>query len=206
MIAQYYREIDPLKRRKLLKKAIAEEGRDPQTQKENEIRKELWKMRYSTVMDKATDSRADAFMKFWMGLEYERNSGGSIFGGYNSSARRIRKDLKSCGFKEMEEKSDLHRELLYRECVQLVWMYGELSLKDKSYGNSIFGIIRMSEDDKVEKLSKDIRATGIEFPRTLGMGQELDLISRATAEAYDILFSQKMVSISEEEEEEDDDF
>ena len=46
-IAEYYRELDPVVRKKLLDKSI-EAGEDPEN---NAIRRELWEMRYSEASD-----------------------------------------------------------------------------------------------------------------------------------------------------------
>ena len=48
IIAQYYREKDPAKRRELLEQAIAQEGNT----EENQVRKEVWDARYGMESDR----------------------------------------------------------------------------------------------------------------------------------------------------------
>ena len=73
IIAQYYREKDPAKRRELLEQAIAQEGNT----EENQVRKEIWDARYG--MESDLGGRADGYLKFWMTIEFNRTSGNRWF-------------------------------------------------------------------------------------------------------------------------------
>ena len=53
IIAQYYREKDPAKRRELLEQAIAQEGNT----EENQVRKEVWDARYGMESEVLDDHR-----------------------------------------------------------------------------------------------------------------------------------------------------
>ena len=63
IIAQYYRETEPEKRKELLEQAIAS-GED---QEANKIRKEIWEARYKGTTNEG--GIADGYLKFWMALE-----------------------------------------------------------------------------------------------------------------------------------------
>ena len=65
-IAAYYREADPMKRKRLLEKSIAD-GEDVQA---NAVRKELWEIRYREKSDAKGNERADGFLGLWMELEF----------------------------------------------------------------------------------------------------------------------------------------
>ncbi len=62
IIAQYYRETEPEKRKELLEQAIAS-GED---QEANKIRREIWEARYKGTTNEG--GIADGYLKFWMAL------------------------------------------------------------------------------------------------------------------------------------------
>ena len=86
IIAQYYRETEPEKRKELLEQAIAS-GED---QEANKIRKEIWEARYKGTTNEG--GIADGYLKFWMALEFNRNAGHKVFGS-GRAQKEIRKEL-----------------------------------------------------------------------------------------------------------------
>lgn len=185
-IAAYYREIDPLKRKKLLEKAIAD-GEDTE---ENAIRRELWEIRYHDVADKGSQERADGFMGLWMTLEFNRDAEKKWFA-VKRARKEIIKSLEKLHFQELCGKSELHRELLYRECCHLVKSYMELCEKDKSYNNLFCGIIHMSSERSREKLQEDIKCTAFRLPKALQLEEELELLTKAANEMYAQRFTEE---------------
>ena len=176
-IAQYYRETDPAKRKELLEQAIAEEG----ATEENQARREIWDARYSMKSD--LGGQADGYLKFWMTIEFNRTSGNRWF--TSKGARKgLQKELDQVHFHELAAKSELHRELIYRECEHLVKLYMDLCQTDKSYNTTIFGLIHIKEDSAKAKVQRDIRETAVELPANLGMEAELGIITRAAREIY----------------------
>ena len=109
-IAEYYRESDPKKRKALLDQAIAS-GEDREA---NQIRKEIWEARYA----QNGKDMADGYLRFWMTMEFNKNAANKWFG-VKGAHKDIMKELNSVKFMEFQEKSELHRELLYRECCHL---------------------------------------------------------------------------------------
>ena len=116
-IAEYYREADPRKRKALLEQALAS-GEDMEA---NGIRREIWEARYK---DDGTNV-ADGYLKFWMSMEFNKNAGSRWFG-VKSAQKEIRKELDSVKYTEFLNKSELHKELLYRECCHLIKLYMDL--------------------------------------------------------------------------------
>lgn len=181
-IAAYYRESDPMKRKQLLDQSIAA-GEEPE---ENQIRQELWEARYHEKGENGT--LADGFLKLWMAMEFNRNSGNRWFTGSKGARKEIGRELAAVKFHELREKSDLHEQLLYRECCHMVDLYMNLCVTDKSYNTIICGIITISKDSAKAKLQKDIYETAIKLPVDLGMTEELALITKAAREIYEIQF------------------
>lgn len=179
-IAEYYREADPKKRRNLLEQEI-EAGTDPEA---NQIRKEIWEARYSE-MDEVT--MADGYLRFWMAMEFNRKAANKWLG-VKGAVKEIRKELNSVKFQELQQKSDLHRELLYRECCHLVRLYIDLCKTDRSYNSMLAGIITIKKEDVTAKIKRDIYETAVCLPRDLGMEEELSLLTKAAREIYELYF------------------
>ena len=162
-IAAYYRESDPMKRRQLMDQSIAA-GEEPEA---NAIRREIWEARYHEPGE--SGSVADGYLKLWMAMEFNRNSGNKWFSGTKGARKEIMRELAAVKIHEICEKSELHKELIYRECCHLVNLYMDLCAKDKTYNTIICGIVTMSKDSvKVE--------------------QELGIITRAAREIYELQF------------------
>lgn len=179
-IAEYYREADPKKRRNLLEQEI-ETGTDSEA---NQIRKEIWEARYSE-MDEVT--MADGYLRFWMAMEFNRKAANKWFG-VKGAVKEIRKELNSVKFQELQQKSDLHKELLYRECCHLVKLYIDLCKTDRSYNSMLAGIITIKKEDVTAKIKRDIYETAVCLPRDLGMEEELSLLTKAAREIYELYF------------------
>ena len=92
-ITQYYRESDPARRLALLNMSI-EAGEEPEL---NQIRKELWDIRYQDPSELGGDTRADGLIALWMLMEFNKDSGKRFMGvresdkAYNSTLFGIMK-------------------------------------------------------------------------------------------------------------------
>lgn len=166
-----------------LDRSIAD-GEEPEA---NQIRKELWELRYHGRSQKGADVPADQYLALWMAMEFNKDAAGRFFGS-KGARREITKRLEQLKFKELQEKGGLYAELLYRECVHMVKMYMELCEKDKSYNTTLCGIVPMNEKSAKNKLQKDIYETAVELPGKINMEEELAVIKRAAREAYEAHF------------------
>lgn len=178
-ITQYYREHDPMKRKKLLEQSI-EAGELP---KENAVRMELWNLRYASPSQVEKNNRADGYLAMWMSMEFNKEAGKGFFGS-RGAKKEIVEHLKKLKFIEIQEKGGLYEELLYRECCHMVKMYMELCETDKSYGSTFCGLINITQDKLVNKIRRDIEMTAVELPSSIQMEKELGIITRAAKEMY----------------------
>lgn len=179
IIEEYYKESDPNKRKALLDQALAS-GEDREA---NEIRKEIWETRYS----QNGSEMADGYLRFWMIMEFNKNAANKWFG-VKGASKDILKELNSVNFLEIQNKSDLHRELIYRECCHLLKLYIELCKTDRSYNSMLCGIITIKPEDVKAKIKKDIYKTAVCLPKDLGMEKELALVTKAAREVYELYF------------------
>ena len=163
IIALYYREHDPMKRKMFLDQSIGEPS------------------------EAGSGTRADGYLALWMAMEYSKDTAGKLFG-LKRARKEIEKNLARLKFREMQEKSELHRELLYRECCHMVKTYMELCEKDKTYNTTLCGIVPISEKSAKSKLQKDVYTTAIVFPEEINMQEELEMITKAAREAYEAHF------------------
>lgn len=178
-IAEYYKEKDPMKRRKLLDKSI-EAGEEPQ---ENQIRQELWEIRYQDKSEAGQGGRSDGYLGMWMAMEFEKGSANRLFG-IKSARKSLQKHIDKLKLKEMSEKSELHAQLLYREWYHAVVLYLQLSQTDRNYSSYLLGMLSMKEADLNNKIKNDIYKTAIALPEQIKMTEELDVITRAAKAVY----------------------
>ncbi|MDO5135531.1 MAG: hypothetical protein Q4D55_05710 [Eubacteriales bacterium] len=180
-IAQYYREHDPMKRKALLDRSM-EEGDSPQ---EDQIRRELWELRYKEPSQVEKNNRADGFLALWMEMEFNKDAGHRLFGG-QGARKNLNRRLKNLKFDEFQEKGGLYQELLYRECCHLVKLYMELCETDRSYGSALCGLINIGQDKLKDKIQSDVYNTAVVLPQALGMEEELGILTRAAREMYEL--------------------
>lgn len=183
IIAQYYREHEPMKRKALLDQAI-QSGEDAET---NAVRKELWDIRYASPSDAGSDTRADGFLALWMVMEFNRDASGRLFG-WKNARKEIVKNLDKLKFAEIQAKSTLHKELLYRECCHMVRMYMEICQKDRAYNTLLCGLMSLSSDKTTMKIKRDIYETAVALPSVIKMEEELGIITEAAKAVYEEAF------------------
>ena len=91
-ITQYYRESDPARRLALLNMSI-EAGEEPEL---NQIRRELWDIRYQDPSELGGDTRADGLIALWMLMEFNKDSG-KRFMGVRGGRKEIMDLISPCG-------------------------------------------------------------------------------------------------------------
>ena len=101
IIALYYREHDPMKRKMFLDQSIAA-GEDEEA---NAVRKELWELRYGEPSEAGSGTRADGYLALWMAMEYSKDTAGKLFG-LKRARKEIEKNLARLKFREMQERAN----------------------------------------------------------------------------------------------------
>ncbi len=186
IITRYYKEPDPVKRKRILQEAISTGEGDA---RENEIRKEIWKLRYQGKSQAKKDTPADGFLALWMALEFNRNTSRGFFGAdIRRACKEIRGHLERLKFKEYQEKGGIESEIFYKEVCHMVRIYIELCATDHSYNATIFGMFRMGAEQSKNKLQADIRDVAFRLPKTLGLEEELAIVTKAAAEVFEEAF------------------
>ena len=150
-ITQYYRESDPARRLALLNMSI-EAGEEPEL---NQIRRELWDIRYQDPSELGGDTRADGLIALWMLMEFNKDSG-KRFMGVRGGRKEIMKQLNKMKFQEICAKGKDYEELLYRECKHLVKFYMTLCAQDKNYNSILCGLITIKKESSEAKMKRDI--------------------------------------------------
>ena len=186
-IAAYYKEIDPMKRKALLDRSIAE-GEEPEA---NEVRRKIWETRYKNRSSADPNSRADSFLGLWMVMEFNKNRTGKFIG-KNHAKKEILKEFEKTGIPVFAKGSAIEREMITREVLHMVRVYAELCEKDKNYGSTLFGLFPMKENDLTSKLKADLYETAIQLPYDLGINEELALVIKAGRDLFELKYPEDL--------------
>ena len=66
--------------------------------------------------------------------------------------------------------------------------YMDLCEKDKNYNSVLCGLITIKKDSAKAKLQRDIYETAILLPQEIGLEEDLDLLTKAAREMYELQF------------------
>lgn len=174
---QYYQETNKDKRKKILEAAIEEEGMNP----EDELRLELWERRYG--QRKNEPEGIDRYIRGWMGMLYLDQSA-SFFSGKRKALREIRKVKEDWNEELLKGKGELGEKLMYQEMYNMIKLYMELCVTDRSYTTTMFGMMRVDEKKIVQRMEKEIYVVTCEIPRNLGMQEEFQILRKAAKDAF----------------------
>lgn len=182
---EYYKEANPVKRKHLLELLVQEEGET----EENRIRRELYGVRYAKPSQVDKNVPADSFLALWMAMEYNKNVGGGLFGlDIKRAQKEIRKHLTQTGITKYLARGGEEERLLKEELCHMVRVYMSLSMSDRSYGTTLFGLMKMDDDHLKDKLREDMRAVARDLPLKIRMEQELSPIGEAIEAVYEEFF------------------
>lgn len=180
---QYFRETDRDKRRKILEDAAKEQGETAQIV----LCRKLWKARYTPVGKEPR--HIDHFIRGYMNMYYMSRSLKSILRRKvtEKDLERVRADWMFSLLEEPEY-AGIAEEALYREYGNTVRLYLELCLKDRSYGASMFGAMRMKEEKLKKKIAADIYGTAVRVPKAAGKEAEFSVFASAARDTLYEMF------------------
>lgn len=180
LLKKYYQETDPMRRRRILEKSI-EQGEDPER---NRIRMELWEVRYQYQSRAAKGERGDGFLRLWIHMKYADGNTGGILGGVRRSRKEVQKEMDKLQFSRWQELGGLYEECFYEECLHLAALYMESCHTDKSYGSGLMGLMALSDEKVMDKLTDDVYGIAFRVPKALKLTEELSILTRAICQVY----------------------
>lgn len=178
-VAQYMRETDSLKRKRILDQAIEEEGMLP----ENELRSALYDARYQVQ-----DGRGiDCFIRGLMLLKFLENASTGLFGSKRTEKEK-QKIAEDWQLERAKAYGETGEEVLYQEFFNTAKLYIELCKDDSSYRSVLFGLGRMKDEKMIAKLANEFYKLGYAIPARFDMREELAPFTRALTDAFCELF------------------
>ena len=179
----YYEETNPAKRRKLLLRAL-EDGEDREG---NQLRREIWERRYSSSLDlERRRERADGFLRLWIDLKtLAENPPGRFW--VRREQKNLQAKLNKLGFYEFYERSDLARELLYQECLNVARVYVHLCFSDRNYSSAVLGMMQMKKGRVQNKIVNDLNGICRDLPGIIQIPEPLNLLLRAAKDTREEL-------------------
>ena len=199
----FYEERNPEKREKLILEKIrrlqgdapeeqSENGKREEEQREEEKRLSVLYERYPSLQDRPLrESKAfqknpiivDRYMYSWMNILIAGRTGIHFW-----NRRAVKKELDKLldifvpdGIAEGQtELSQLRRREI--ECFALLWL--ENCVKDKSYGSTVFGMIRMSDESLSRKMAEEIGEVLLFIPTAVGLEEKARPVKEVFLELY----------------------
>lgn len=199
----FYEERNPEKREKLILEKIrrlqgdapeeqSENGKQEEEKREEEKRLSVLYERYPSLQDRPLrESKAfqknpvivDRYMYSWMNILIAGRTGIHFW-----NRRAVKKELDklldifvSDGKMEGQaELSQLRRREI--ECFALLWL--ENCVKDKSYGSTVFGMIRMSDESLSRKMAEEIGEVLLFIPAAVGLEEKARPVKEVFLELY----------------------
>ena len=171
----YYREIDPVKRKEILDSRTEEDG------EHLEQLKKLFNLRYEK------DSKgkyADLFLRNWLDLRITAENLDGMF-----SEKRNRKAVKTA-LKNLclDETSEFPSDLMYLEMCHLTALYIVTCSRDINYTALLWGLGKKNDDKIQAKINLDLERIGEAIPKYLDMEEEFQVLKSAILDTKKLYF------------------
>ena len=171
---EFYRELDPDRRRELYKTAVQENEDDGA----NAFREELMELRYTDPRD--SSHKVDNFL--WNMV---------ILPGYMRpmyfikaiGEREIKGVIRELGLENAEDWDETKRSAAYWEYRNTAARYLS-TCEGPSYAKKLFGTMHSSAEEKLAKTTKDFYSMAVLVPAKYGVEKELELFIRALKDAF----------------------
>lgn len=177
-LRDYYTESSPARRRQILDAAMETQS-DPEA---DEIRLQIWNLRYAKARENGKSGRADGYLKLWMDLRYLAENPPGRFS-VKKTQKRLERELEELGFFQFYDQGDQSRTLLFQECLHTARLYVKLCFSDRNYTSMILGMMPMKEGRVQDKVSKDLKKLYEDLPKVLEIPKPLELMLSAAKEA-----------------------
>ena len=174
-LRDYYTESSPARRRQILDAAMETQS-DPEA---DEIRLQIWNLRYAKARENGKSGRADGYLKLWMDLRYLAENPPGRFS-VKKTQKRLERELEELGFFQFYDQSQT---LLFQECLHTARLYVKLCFSDSNYTSMILGMMPMKEGRVQDKVSKDLKKLYEDLPKVLEIPKPLELMLSAAKEA-----------------------
>lgn len=170
----------------------SENGKREEEQREEEKRLSVLYERYPSLQDRPLrESKAfqknpvivDRYMYSWMNILIAGRTGIHFW-----NRRAVKKELDKLldifvpdgKMEGQAELSQLRRREI--ECFALLWL--ENCVKDKSYGSTVFGMIRMSDESLSRKMAEEIGEVLLFIPAAVGLEEKARPVKEVFLELY----------------------
>lgn len=177
-LRDYYVESSPARRRQILNVAMETQS-DPEA---DEIRLQIWNLRYAKARENRKSGRADGYLKLWMDLRYLAENPPGRFS-VKKTQKRLERELEELGFFQFYDQSEQSRMLLFQECLHTARLYVKLCFSDRNYTSMILGMMPMKEGRVQDKVSKDLKKLYEDLPKVVEIPKPLELMLSAAKEA-----------------------
>ena len=177
-LRDYYVESSPARRGQILNGAMETQS-DPEA---DEIRLQIWKLRYAKARENGKSGRADGYLKLWMDLRYLAENPPGRFS-VKKTQKRLERELEELGFFQFYDQSEQSRMLLFQECLHTARLYVKLCFSDRNYTSMILGMMPMKEGRVQDKVSKDLKKLYEDLPKVVEIPKPLELMLSAAKEA-----------------------
>lgn len=171
---EFYKELDPDRRRELYKTAVQESEDDGA----NALRKGLMEMRYTDPRD--SSRKVDNFL--WNMV---------ILPGYMRpmyfikaiGEREIKGVIRELGLENAQEWDESKRAAAYWEYRNTAARY-LTTCEGPSYAKKLFGTMHSTDEEKLARTAKDFYSMAVLVPAKYGVEKELELFIRALKDAF----------------------
>lgn len=123
------------------------------------------------------------YMRTWLMMKISAQNAPTVFG-----RRRLAKEWSSYadafGLSGYEEASDDKKDALTNDWENFLKDYCRLCLSDRTYGSTLFGLVRMKEDTIEEKLLNELNTITELFPERVGLKELFTPLHDAAAKVY----------------------
>ena len=171
---EYYRELEPLRRRAMLEKLCASEPDDGA----NAYRRLLFEARHVDARNPGRELDRMLFMCVNFMQVYQTTR---LFRG--GAIKEVRRSLQELRFDLAGQYGEAGRRALYWECRNAVARYLS-TCESPSYNRGLFGMAPSRDTGRQERIARDIWMMSAGITRYTGMEEDLALWDQAVLDAY----------------------